>query len=105
MENTDTFKQPWLNKVEKAINTATSYTWDGCHKIYIMSDQQSHEDMIKTKYQPIKINNKNEAIAQMFNWWESSCGLRFISRIENGGHSNEDYHQVIPQFDYDDQDE
>jgi hypothetical protein len=100
-----TFKEPWLAKVEEAVGTAVSIAWEGCHKIYIMSDEAADEDMIDIGYDTIKVDDKSKALAQLFEWWEDSCSLRFINRIETTGGKtgNEQFFSVIPQFDYDEE--
>lgn len=95
-----TFDEPWLAKVKEAVDTAVSIAWEGCHKIYIMSDEQSNADMIDLEYEPIRVCDKQEAVDQLFEWWECSCSLRFIQRIEGEQGSNENYYNVIGQFDY-----
>lgn len=104
---TQTFKEPWLTKVKEAVDTAVSITWEGCHKIYIMSDEAADADMLDIGYDTVKVDDKSKALAQLFEWWEDSCSLRFISRIETTGGKdwtgNEQFFDVIPQFDYDEQ--
>ena len=104
---TQTFKEPWLTKVKEAVDTAVSITWEGCHKIYIMSDEAADEDSIACGYDTVKVEDKDKAVAQLFEWWEASCGLRFIYRIETTGGKvgNEQFSTVIPQFDYDEDEE
>lgn len=104
---TQTFKEPWLAKVKEAVNTAVSIAWEGCHKIYIMSDETADADMIACGYDTVRVEDKDKAVAQLFEWWEDSCGLRFINRIETTGGKigNEQFFNVIPQFDYDEDEE
>jgi len=104
---TQTFKEPWLTKVEEAVDTAVSITWEGCHKIYIMADKAADKDMIGMGYDTVKVDDKDKAVAQLFEWWESSCSLRFINRIETTGGKvgNDQFFDVIPQFDYNEDEE
>ncbi len=104
---TQTFKEPWLSKVKAAVDTAVSITWEGCHKIYIMTDKAADKNMIGMGYDTVKVDDKGKALAQLFEWWEASCGLRFINRIETTGGKtgNEQFFDVIPQFDYDEDEE
>ena len=104
---TQTFKEPWLAEVKKAVNTAVSIAWEGCHKIYIMSDETADADMLDIGYDTVRVEDKDKAVAKLFEWWEDSCSLRFISRIETTGGKigNEQFFTVIPQFDYDEDEE
>ena len=103
----ETFEEPFLEKVEAILEKAVSITWEGCHKIYIMSDKAADKDMIGMGYDTVKVDDKDKAVAQLFEWWESSCSLRFINRIETTGGKvgNDQFFDVIPQFDYDEDEE
>jgi hypothetical protein len=92
-----TFKQPFLDKIEDTLDKAVSITWEGCHKIYICLDMESHDHQVECGYEMVSVKDKAEALNELWEWWNSSCGLRFISAIE--GEST--FHDVIPQFDYD----
>lgn len=94
-----TFKEPWLQRVTDALDGAVSITWEGCHKVYICVDRESHEQQIEFGYDMTLVGDKDEALEQLFDWFESSCGLRFISAISNG----DSFDRVIPQFEYDDE--
>ena len=97
---TQTFKEPWLTKVKEAVDSAVSITWEGCHKIYICLDQESHEQQIAYGHQVIPVKDKSEALNQLYEWFDVSCGLRFINAIEGGGTT---FHDVIPQCDYEEE--
>jgi hypothetical protein len=99
----ETFEQPFLDKVEDVLDKAVSITWEGCHKIYVCLDQASHEQQIEYGYEMVAVEDKAEALNHLYEWWNSSCGLRFINAIEG---DDQDYgqcrfHDVIPQFEYD----
>ena len=104
---TQTFNEPWLTEVKEAVDTAVSIAWEGCHKIYIMSDKEADTNMIDIGYDTVKVDDKDKTVAQLFEWWESSCSLRFINRIETTGGKagNDQFFAVIPQFDYDEDEE
>ena len=97
----ETFEQPFLDKVKDVLDKAVSITWEGCHKIYGCLDQASHEQQIEYGYEMVVIEDKAEALNHLYEWWNSSCGLRFINAIEG----KDTFHDVIPQFDYDEQEE
>ena len=96
-----TFKEPFLSAVEASLGKAISITWEGCHKIYICLDQESHEQQVEWGYEMVPVKDKAEALNQLHEWFDVSCGLRFINAIE--GEST--FHDVIPQFDYDEDEE
>jgi len=97
----ETFKQPYLSCVEDALDKAVSITWEGCHKIYICLDQESHKQQIEYGYEMVPVKDKAEALNQLYEWFDVSCGLRFINSIE--GEST--FHDVISQFEYDEDEE
>jgi hypothetical protein len=95
----ETFKQPFLSKVENILNKAVSITWEGCHKIYVCLDQESHKQQTECGYDMVLVGDKAEALDQLYEWFDVSCSLRFINAIECG----DTFHDVIPQFDYDEE--
>lgn len=97
----ETFKQPFLDTVEGVLDKAVSITWDGCHKIYVTLDEVSHNQLIEYEYEMVSVKGKDEALAQLHDWWEVSCGLRFIQGVEG----EKTFHDVIPQFAYDEEEE
>jgi hypothetical protein len=51
---------------------ADEFAWDGCHKLYIVTDQQARDDLEGYGYDFFPI-------AELKECWDASCGLRFIS--------------------------
>ncbi len=96
-KTTTTFKEPFLKRVQDALDGAGSITWEGCHKIYICMDAESHEQLIEFGYDMILVGDKDEALEQLFDWWNEACPLRFISACKG----KDKFDRVIPQFDYD----
>tara|TARA_R110000824_G_scaffold149146_2_gene319250 strand:+ start:342 stop:632 length:291 start_codon:yes stop_codon:yes gene_type:complete len=88
-----TFKQPYLDKIEDALDKAVSITWEGCHKIYIALDAKSHDAFIEYGYDMVAVEDKAEAVSQLWEWWDASCGLRFINAVED----DDTFHDVIGQ--------
>ena len=88
-----TFKQPYLDKIEDILDTAVSITWEGCHKIYIALDQKSHNQFIEYGYEMVAVEDKDEAVNQLQEWWDASCVLRFIDAVDG----DDKFHAVIPQ--------
>ena len=99
----ETFKQPFLSEIESTLDKAVSITWEGCHKIYITLDMETHDQLIEFGYKMVAVEDKAgalpEALNKLWEWWSASCGLRFINAIE--GKST--FSDVIPQFDYDEE--
>jgi hypothetical protein len=89
-----TFKQPYLDKIEDILDTAVSITWEGCHKIYIALDQKSHNQFIEYGYEMVAVEDKDEAVNQLQEWWDASCVLRFIDAVDG----DDKFHAVIPQL-------
>lgn len=48
------------------------FAWDGCHKIYIVTDQESRDQLEGYGYDFFPIDELQDA-------WAHSCSLRFIS--------------------------
>ena len=94
---TETFKEPFLGQVKEVLGRAVSITWEGCHKIYICLDQESHDQQKEWGYQMTMVTDKEEALEQLYRWFNVSCGLRFISAIADCTY----FIDVIAQFDYD----
>ena len=97
----ETFKEPFLSAVEDILEKAISITWEGCHKIYVCLDQESHKQQVRWDYEMVPVKDKAEALNQLYEWFDVSCGLRFIQAIEG----EDTFHDVIPQFDYDEYEE
>jgi hypothetical protein len=92
----ETFKQPFLNKAEASVSTAVSIGWDGCHKIYVALDESSHAYFNEAGYEMVLVKDKDAALRQLHDWWESSCPLRFIEAVESDANT---FHAVISQWD------
>lgn len=96
----DTFEEPWLSDVGRAVTNAFSLAFDGCHKIYIVRDEITHQTMIDLDYAPVRVTCRSDAVDQLFEWWEISCPLRFIQAVEHGAGDDEHFTCVIPQGQY-----
>ena len=101
VNTTETFKEPFLEKVEEILERAVSICWDGCHKIYVLLDKESHDQQVAYSYDMVMVEDKGEALNQLYGWFDVSCGLRFINAIENG----DEFIGVIEQFEYDTEEE
>jgi len=103
---TETFKEPWLTKVKAAVADAVSITWDGCHKIYICTSEEAHNQQVEYEYGMERVDSEGNlpdgtpAVDQLYEWFCNSCGLEFIQAIEGAGTENINFSDVIGQFDY-----
>lgn len=92
-------------KLNKAMKSAVSVTWDGCHKIYICIDAESHAVMRDNGYSMFnvnksgKLNDGSEAVDRVTKWYSDSCPLRFISTVAGDGSNYGCFVDVIPQSD------
>jgi hypothetical protein len=89
---------------------AKGIAWDNCHKIYVLLDDQQMELMREYEYDPLISSDEmtpSEMSAQVKEWYEGSCGLRFISAIETmEPDPNEGFHHIVEQFaDWEDEEE
>lgn len=73
-----------LTKVKEMAPEATQFAWDGCHKIYILENQEELVEAKNVGYEILDIKNLETA-------WEESCELRFINFW------NLDKDAIIPQ--------
>ena len=83
----------YLNKLTKACKDAYSIMWDGCHKIYINLDEDSHIDAIDIGYEPILVDDHKEARSTVQEWYDKACPLKFINAVKN----ENEYYTVIPK--------
>lgn len=56
---------------------ADEFAWDDCHKIYIVTDQKSRDQLEGYGYD-------FHPISELVNAWNHSCSLRFISDASLG---------------------
>ena len=68
--------------VSTIMELADSIAFDGCHKIYVLLDKHQTEQMISYKH-IVKAEDTTlkELERTMWQWYEDSCELRFISAI------------------------
>lgn len=83
-------------KVETAIKEAKSIAFDGCHKIYVLMDDNQTAQMQAWGYGEDDsylhiVTDEKAALELLREWWDESCGLRFINAVKtvkgdpNGG--------------------
>lgn len=70
--------------IKDRLESAKGIGWDGCHKIYILMDDDQMDVMQNYGYDPL-ISSDLFTPNQMFKitqkWWDQSCGLKFISAV------------------------
>ena len=96
-------------KVEDFVADAKAITWDTCHKIYVLMDDEQVAEMREIGYEPIitKAEATTEQMIEMLQeWYDESCGLRFINAVEtNHENPNAGFTDLVPQFFEDEEEE
>ena len=96
----DTLDKVW-GEVALTLNEAVAITWDTCHKIYILMDEEQVGYMIGYGYNPIirkGAMTTKEMLATLQDWFEKSCALKFIQAVSTvEGDQNKGFDSLIPQ--------
>ena len=82
------------------VQDCKAITWDTCHKIYVLMDDEQVEKMIGYGYDPIiyaKDTDIKELMARLEDWYANSCGLRFISAVRTASDPNEGFTDLVAQ--------
>lgn len=91
-----------MTKVSPYTETAKGIAWDECHKIYVLLDDHQMDLMRDYGYDPLITSNQmspRQMAAQVAEWYEQSCGLRFVNAVKSvPGNPNDGFIHVIPQF-------
>lgn len=84
--------------VVNAIGNAHLVAYDGCHKIYLAMDE-IEADWFRENYEFIVEATPDEMLAAVADWWDASCGLRFVSAVtHNEENPNDGFVSLISQF-------
>lgn len=91
--------------VEEATKTAKGIAWDGCHKIYVLMDDEQVALMDDYGYGDDESNlipaasaTPEQMLYHLKRWYEVSCGLKFISAVvTNEENPNKGFTDLIPQ--------
>lgn len=91
-----------FTEVARELEGAKAITWDTCHKIYVLMDDEQVAKMREYEYDPI-VTSDTHTPEQMLNllqeWYDDSCELRFINAVSTvEGDPNEGFKSLIPQF-------
>lgn len=111
-------------KTRRSLRNAQGIAWDGCHKIYVLMDEPQMAQMREYGYgedgdfliyidhldagNPDRSRARLEgvALATLREWFDDSCGLRFINAVETiKGDPNDGFTTLIGQFDDDPEDD
>jgi len=90
-------------EVTDYLQRSKAIAWDGCHKIYILMDDEQVEQMKGYGYEGdylISTHGKfvTDVLAIVESWWEDSCGWRFINAVAtNHDNPNAGFTDLIPQ--------
>ena len=77
------------DKVGETLSDAKGIAFDGCHKIYILMDDEQMSEMKGFGYDPLlsaEDYTASEMLETIRDWYEDSCSLRFVQAI----HTNHD---------------
>ena len=95
--------------VKERLVDAKAIAWDTCHKIYVLMDDEQVELMRGYEYDPLITKEQatpEEMFATLQEWYEDSCGLRFIDAVStNHENPNAGFETLIGQGDFDEDEE
>lgn len=97
---TATEMKPW-DRVKAALEDAKGICWDGCHKIYVLLDDEQVAVSKGYGYDVLSVAELgvDAALATLQQWYADSCGLRFVESVKTvDGDPNEGYVNLIAQF-------
>lgn len=98
----------WKGKVLPAVESAVGIAFDGCHKIYILLDEEAYATQASYGYGDgtdesmlIRLDDpsvRKVAYGMVRDWYRSSCMLRFINTVRTD-HDDENagYTAIVPQ--------
>jgi hypothetical protein len=94
-----------MDKLDEYTASAKAIAWDTCHKIYVLMDDEQVALMREYGYDPLITSDEmtpEQMSEQAMDWFEDSCGLRFIQAVNtNPSNPNEGFIDIIPQgFDW-----
>lgn len=89
--------------VEEYTEDAKGIAFDTCHKIYVLMDTKQVELMREYEYDLIHTSEEmspSEMFTTLKEWFEKSCGLKFISAVKTvarGEDANDGFITLIEQ--------
>lgn len=93
--------------VEKALPDAKAIAFDECHKIYLAMDDEAVARFREYEYPKVlEVTDTADALDTLHEWFEDSCGLRFISAVATDVEDpNRGFTGLIEQFKLDDEED
>ena len=99
-----TLAEVFDTSVKEKVKDAKAIAFDTCHKIYLLMDNEQVELMREYGYDTLitaEQNTPDEMLAILQNWYEESCGLRFIDAVStNHENPNAGFETLIGQGDF-----
>lgn len=74
----------WDDVEQVLLDGAKGIAFDGCHKIYILMDDEQMAEMKAFGYDPLipaEGNTPEELLETIRDWYEDSCSLRFVQAV------------------------
>ena len=95
---TTTLTNRW-RRVHAGLLGATGIAWDGCHKIYVLIDEQQFDFMVLNDYtRLLRVTDPDKSLETVQGWFNQSCELRFISAVRTvEGDPNKGFTGLIEQ--------
>ena len=105
--DTTLVKQRAWQRVRAAVTTAKGIAFDGCHKIYVLMDDAQVAQMTDYGYRHVQpVIEPGREFETLKDWFEGSCGLRFISAVQTvDGDPNDGFMDLIAQGEFDDEED
>lgn len=104
-----TLTEVFDTSVKEKVKDAKAIAFDTCHKIYLLMDNEQVELMRTYGYDPLITSEEatpEEMLATLQEWYEDSCGLRFIDAVStNHEDPNAGFETLIGQGDFDDEED
>jgi hypothetical protein len=95
--------------LDEYTQNAKGIAFDTCHKIYVLMDDEQVALMREYGYDPLITSDQmtpEEMSDQVLEWFEDSCGLRFINAVKtNPSNPNEGFIDIVAQFEMNEDDE
>lgn len=94
-------------KTSVALPDASGIAFDGCHKIYVLMDDEQLQKMREYEYEFVYSKNEmnqQEMLNTLQKWYDESCGLKFIQSIASVADDedpNLGFDDLISQFEND----
>lgn len=88
-------------ELQELVSTADSIAWDGCHKIYILQDQEQTDKMRDYGYDYLwhkSMMDSDSMLNTIYQWWRQSCELRLIDSVATADYNQPHFTSVVPQF-------